>query len=208
LNLLQVALSCLEDKDSLAFAKAITLKGQIELNLHEPGKALESFRNSLRLYEGLLAANDARIAWAYNNLGMAYTELSDFDKALTCHEKAVEIRLQNNVERIGNSYSNMSALYLRMGEVTKAEEYLYACPALKNFTDETFLNTNNPRFAGDMVLLSRIRRSQGRAEDAMRIATKALAFRRRLLGNRLTTCDAQYHAADILQYHGNIGPSM
>jgi hypothetical protein len=79
LNLLQVALSCLEDKDSLAFAKAITLKGQIELNLHEPGKALESFRNSLRLYGGSLAANDARIAWAYNNLGMAYTELSDFD---------------------------------------------------------------------------------------------------------------------------------
>lgn len=184
------------------------MQGQIELNLHEPGKALESFQKTLRLYEALLAPDDASMGWAYNNLGMAYTELSDFDQALTCHNKAIEIRLRNNVERIGNSYSNLSALYLRMGEVTKAEEYLYACPALKDFTDETFLKTNNPRIAGDMVLLSRIRRSQDRAEDAMRIATKAVAFRRRLLGNRLTTCDAQYHAADILQFHGNIGPAL
>jgi tetratricopeptide (TPR) repeat protein len=162
----------------------------------------------MRIYEKRLPADDPLMAWSYNNLGIVYTELSDFENALANHHKAIEIRLAKSPERIGNSYSNMSALQLRMGNVTEAEEYLYKCPSLKDFTDQTFLDTDNPRFAGDMVLLARIRKAQGRAEDAMRLATKALAFRRKLLGNRLTTCDAQYHAADILQHHGNVGPAM
>ena len=184
------------------------LRGQIELNLHEPAQALDSFSKALRFYEQIFAADDPMIAWGHNNVGICYTELSDFENALASHKKAIKIRLVNGIERIGNSYSNMPTLYLRMGKVAEAEEYLYKCPALKDFTDETFLDTDNPRFAGDMVLLSRIRRAQGRAEDAMRLATKALAFRRRLLGNHLTTCDAQYNVASILQHHGNIGPAV
>jgi hypothetical protein len=85
---------------------------------------------------------------------------------------------------------------------------LAKCPSLKDFTDETFLNTGNPRFSGDMVLLSRIRLAQGRLAEALRLASKALAFRRKLLGNRLKTCDSQYDVASMLHKDGHTSSAM
>jgi hypothetical protein len=79
---------------------------------------------------------------------------------------------------------------------------------LKDFTDETFLKTGNPRFSGDMVLLSRIRLAQGRSSDAIRIASKALTFRRNLLGNRLKTSDSQYDVAAILLKQGHVSSAI
>ncbi|KIW65774.1 hypothetical protein PV04_08001 [Phialophora macrospora] len=128
-----------------------------------PSMHLRRHWNSLCLYdEALLAGNDASIAWAYNNLGMAYTELSDFDKALTCHKKAVENRRQPNMRP--------SSILISLA------------------SRETW---SFWRESADLKVAP---------IDAMRIATKALAVRRRLLGNRLTTCD--------VQYHGNMGPSI
>lgn len=86
-----------------------------------------------------------------------------------------------------------------MQRPAEAEKTLAMCPALKDFTDETFLSTGNPRFSGDMVLLSRIRRAQGRSDEALRLASKALAFRRRLMGARLKTCDSLCDVADLLR---------
>lgn len=139
-----------------------------------------------------------------NNIALAYTELADLDKAYSAHQKAIDIRLRTQSDRIGNSYSNMSSLLLRMGKPDEAEEMLKRCPSLKNFTDDTFLRTGNPRFSGDMVLLSRIRLRQGCLDDAMRLASKALTFRRNMLGNRLKTCDSLYDVADVLYQQGKI----
>lgn len=55
-----------------------------------------------------------------------------------------------------------------------------------------------------MVLLARIRERQGRLEESLRLATKALSFRRALLGNRLKTCDSLYQVADLLQKRGKL----
>lgn len=71
----------------------------------------------------------------------------------------------------------MASTLLRMGKPDGAEEMLARCPSLKDFDDETFLSTGNPRFSGDMVLLSRIRAKQGRLDDAVRLSSKALGFR-------------------------------
>jgi hypothetical protein len=90
-----------------------------------------------------------------------------------------------------------------MGRPDEAEEMLKRCPSLKEFTDETFIKSGNPRFSGDMVLLSRIRVQQGRLEEALRLASKALTFRQRLLGNRLKTCDSLYDVASLLHMHGH-----
>lgn len=72
------------------------------------------------------------------------------------------------------------------------------CPSLKDLTDETFLDTGNPRFVGDMVILSRIRAAQDRPDDALRLASKALDFRQRVHGGRLKTCDSLYDVACLL----------
>lgn len=120
----------------------------------------------------------------------------------------MEARLRNDTGLIGNSYSNISSLYLQMGNPTEAEVYLFKCPSLKDCTDDTFLSKNNPRFAGDMVLLSRIRRAQGRRSDALRLASKALAYRKKLLGNRFAVCDSMYDVADLLSVDGNQGTAL
>ncbi|KAI0457895.1 hypothetical protein F5B21DRAFT_520394 [Xylaria acuta] len=95
-----------------------------------------------------------------NNIALAYTEMGSLDEAYSTHQLAIDIRLRTSSDRIGNSYSNMASLLLRMGKPDEAEEMLARCPSLKDFTDETFLTS------------------------------KALAFRQRLLGNRLKTCDS------------------
>lgn len=82
------------------------------------------------------------------NLGLAYTELGELDKARDCLQQSIDIRLMRNSDRIGNSYSNMASLLLRMGKPDEAEEMLKRCPSLKDFSDETFLKTGNPRFSG------------------------------------------------------------
>lgn len=51
----------------------------------------------------------------------------------------------------------------------------------------------------DMVLLSRIRLLQGRYDESLNLASKALAFRRQCLGERLKVCDSLYQVAKILE---------
>lgn len=54
----------------------------------------------------------------------------------------------------------------------------------------------------DMVLLSRIRLSQGLYDEALKLASKALSFRKDRLGNGLKVCDSLYEVADILHRGG------
>jgi len=79
---------------------------------------------------------------------------------------------------------------------------------MKDFTDGTFLKTGNPRFSSDMVLLSRIRFQQGKMDDALRLASKALTFHQKLLGNRLKTCDSLYDVTGFLHQQGKEASAM
>jgi tetratricopeptide (TPR) repeat protein len=149
-----------------------------------------------------LGSDHPLVAWGYNNLGLCYTELGLHSDALTSLNAALERRKKNDISCIGNSYSNLASLHLKMGKLEEAEQYLFSCPSLQNLTDDLLLSKGNPRFAGDMVLLSRMRRAQGRIDDALRLASKALIYRRRLLGNRFTTCDSMHDVASLLMEDG------
>ena len=203
-----VALETFQDKTSLAFASATDLSGLIDLDMNQPEKALIPFNIALKIRETLLGPDDPLIASSLNNIALAYTESSELGKAYAAHQKAIDIRLRTQSDRIGNSYSNMSSLLLRMAKPDAAEEMLKRCPSLKDFTDDTFLQTGNPRFSGDMVLLSRIRIRQGHLDDAMRLASKALTFRQKLLGNRLKTCDSLYDVAAFLHQQGKAASAL
>ncbi|KAJ9669237.1 hypothetical protein H2201_000589 [Coniosporium apollinis] len=207
-KLVDVALQTFDDKSTLAFASATDLSGLIDFDMNNPAKALVPFNAALAIREARLGPDDPLIASSLNNIALAYTEMAELDKAYATHQKAIDIRLRTHSDRIGNSYSNMSSLLLRMGKPDEAEDMLKMCPSLKDFTDETFLETGNPRFSGDMVLLSRIRLRQGRLDDAMRLASKALTFRQKMLGNRLKTCDSLYDVADLLHRQGNIASAI
>ncbi|KAK1246392.1 hypothetical protein MKX08_000194 [Trichoderma sp. CBMAI-0020] len=207
-GMIEQAISIFEDTNSLEYASAVDLGGLIDLDLAQPSKALAPFTRALEIRKAKFGLEDPFIAYSLNNIALAYTEMDELDHAFAAHQEAIRIRLQANSDRIGNSYSNLASLLLRMGRPEEAEETLAKCPTLKVFTDGTFLSTGNPRFSGDMVLLSRIRLAQGRSTDALRLASKALEFRRRLLGNRLKTCDSEYDVASILLKEGHVSSAM
>ena len=98
----------------------------------------------------------------------------------------------------------MASTLLKMGKPSQAEDMLKRCPSLKDFTDETFLRTGNPRFLGDMILLGKIRTAQSRLDDAIRLLSKAVTFRKEILGNGLKTCDALFHVAMVARRQGNL----
>ena len=145
---METALETLEEKDSLMYASATMLHGLIELDTNNVQKALESFLLAFSIRQPIMDPDDAFIASSLNALSIAYTELGDFNKAVETGQRAIDIRLRTKSDRIGNSYSNMASLLMRMGKADEAEEMLKRCPSLKDFTDETFLQTGNPRFSG------------------------------------------------------------
>ena len=201
------AVDLFENRD-LAYASAVDLSGLIDLDLNQPESALPKFQRAHDLRVQLKGPNDPLVASSLNNFALAYTEMDMLSEAYQAHLRAIEIRKVYSIDRIGNSYSNMSSLLLKMKKPDEAERMLMACPSLQNFTDDTFLKTGNPRFSGDMVLLSRIRKQQGRMDDALRLASKALAFRQRICGYKLKTCDSLYDVANLLYSHGKIASAM
>ena len=60
----------------------------------------------------------------------------------------------------------------------------------------------------DMVLLSRISLEQGRYDESLELASKALGFRRQCLGNRLKVCDSLYQVASIHERGNNVVLAM
>lgn len=145
---LEIVVQRLPDRTSLAFASAIDLQGLIRLDLGWPKKAHQSFRQAFVLRTAILEAEHPFLAASLVNIGLAYTELRDLSKAWEFLQQSIDIRLKHNSDRIGNSYSNMASLLLLMGNPDEAEEMLKRCPSLKDFTDETFLETGNPRVSG------------------------------------------------------------
>ncbi|CAN9293011.1 unnamed protein product [Alternaria alternata] len=207
-SLINAALETFEDKSTLSYASAVDLSGLLELGMNNPSKALIPFEEAFAIRKRLLKPMDGMITSSLNNVALAYTEMGGLGKAYATHEEAGSIRLGTNSDRIGNSYSNMSSLLLRMNKPDEAEDTLKQCPSLKDFTDETFIKTGNSLLSRDMVLLSRIRVKQGRLDEALRLASKAQAFRRKLLGNRLKICDSLYDVASLLHMHGNAASAM
>ena len=148
LKLIDESLVNFAEKETLAFSSAVELRGLIDMDMNFQDKALDSFTQVMEIRTKLLGPDDGFIAASLTTLGIVHTELGNLDEAFDLHQKAIDIRLRTDSDRIGNSYSNMSSLLLRMDKADEAEEMLKRCPSLKDFTDDTFLKTGNPRFSG------------------------------------------------------------
>ncbi|KAJ5260195.1 hypothetical protein N7505_009576 [Penicillium chrysogenum] len=199
-----IALKKIVDKDSLTYASAVDLGGLINLDICHPSAALKAFEQAYTIRKSVLPSDDLFLAASQVNLGLALTEIGEFEKAHGYLKQSIDIRIMHSSDRLGNSYSNMASLLLRMGKPDDAEAMLKSCPSLKDFSDETFFQTGNPRFSGDMVLLSRIRYAQGRCNEALKFASKALSFRRKYCSERLKVCDSLYQVSVLRHETGEL----
>lgn len=118
------------------------------MDISYPMAALEAFQEAHKIRTSILLPEDVLLAASLVNIGLAFTELGRLDEAQSFLSKSIDLRLQHDSNQIGNSYNNMASLLLRKGQANKAEEMLKCCPSLKDFTDDTFVKTDNPQFSG------------------------------------------------------------
>ncbi|CAP86729.1 Pc20g14000 [Penicillium rubens Wisconsin 54-1255] len=149
-----IALKKIVDKDSLTYASAVDLGGLINLDICHPSAALKAFEQAYTIRKSVLPSDDLFLAASQVNLGLALTEIGEFEKAHGYLKQSIDIRIMHSSDRLGNSYSNMASLLLRMGKPDDAEAMLKSCPSLKDFSDETFFQTGNPRFSGSVLLVN------------------------------------------------------
>lgn len=130
------------------YASVATLRGLIELDTQRLVAARDSFLAGLRIREKNLDSDDELIASSLNAISLVLTEMNQLEEACQYGNQAIDMRLRLQSKRLGNSYSNMASTLLRMDKPDAAEEMLARCPSLKDFSDSTFLDSGNPRFAG------------------------------------------------------------
>jgi len=91
------------------------LRGKNEL-------ALEYFSKALQINEEL--QDSISISNSFENLGLVYKDLSDYDKALSYQMKSVKIREKINHPRLVNNYSALAAVYQKLQDTINHFQYL------------------------------------------------------------------------------------
>ncbi len=89
--------------------------------------SLKAFYKSLEIKKLLPEKDDEGMISAYNNIGLVYTELDQFDEALDAFQKCVDIFINSNGEvdpiDIEMTYNNIGTIYLNLNNYKIALEY-------------------------------------------------------------------------------------
>lgn len=111
-------------KDTIPYATTL-------LNIANFKRAKKDFEESenlyikvLPIYEKYLPAGDFRYASYYNNLSLLYQEIRQYEKAISCLEKALAIAKTYEEARIevATTYTNLANCYLKLLDTKKARE--------------------------------------------------------------------------------------
>lgn len=103
------------------------LLGRIYLDLNDAEKALVNVREALKVYHKLAAVdgNKSGLAMCYEQLGLIYVELGNFEEARKNVEQSRIIQSENkSVYGMSNVYKDLGRIEYLTGNYTKAEEYL------------------------------------------------------------------------------------
>lgn len=130
------------------FSRAKTLYGVAVVQKNEKdftGSEVTSIE-SLKLLDELPRTNDVEkyISYVYNNLGLLFGELEQFDESINYHEKAIDLKLQYdkfNRYSINISKNNLALAYKKLGNYVLADRYYSEI-----LSDSTILMSRNPSF--------------------------------------------------------------
>ncbi|MBQ7500194.1 MAG: tetratricopeptide repeat protein [Clostridia bacterium] len=79
-------------------------------------RSIPLFIKAEKIYLSRLPENDARIGGLYNNMGLAYADLGEYEKALGCYEKALVV--MSNIE---NGEAEQAITHLNIADLIYAQ---------------------------------------------------------------------------------------
>jgi CHAT domain-containing protein/Tfp pilus assembly protein PilF len=139
-----------------------------------------SFQEAIQTYQKVLEIrlnlNDkAGIAETLDNIGEAYTGLSEYDKAIEVLQQALTIRKElNNQTGVGETLNNIGLVYRQMGEYPKALE-------LHQQALEIAKKIGNHAVKGETLHnIAAIYAAQGEYEQALELYKQALVLRQKV----------------------------
>ena len=97
--------------------------GNILRKQKTPSQAIESYNNALKIFTEM---NDERgVCACYNNVGISYFEMDNYERGLEYYNKALDIYMKNGQKKnVASMYSNIAALYEHLKDYDKAIEYV------------------------------------------------------------------------------------
>jgi tetratricopeptide (TPR) repeat protein len=111
-----------QDKDRRGEAQVHDMMGTVALMRGDSQKAIESIRRALAILEDL-GDSGSDLATTYGNLGNAYREAANLEKAEEMHRKALTIAEKlGRQEEIASELGSLGHVYLSRGDMKKAEE--------------------------------------------------------------------------------------
>lgn len=103
-------------------------------------EALTYFKEVEAVYEKQLGKKDFNIASLNNNIALLYQELGDYDAAVGCLKKALDVALSYGdaaASEIAVTYTNLGVSFSRLGKHKEAKEALHAALSYFGKINET-----------------------------------------------------------------------
>lgn len=194
------AWDCYETADKVANEVGYNKKDYVEL-LFRYGKFLNRyayFKEAETVYIRLISLCEEidekgeQTAGAYNNIGVVYYNLSEYDDALKYYGKALEIRkkvLGAKHPDTANSYNNIGIVYYDLGKYEDALKYYK--DALK--IQEKVLGEEHPDTATSYNNIGSAYCKLGKYNKALKNFTRALQIQEKVLGEEHTDTAMTYH---------------
>ena len=164
--------------ESVYYARAISWKAYIYLNVGRINEAAPLFEVALSIFEKKLKPDDPELARAINNLGIFYQAAGRLNEAETMLKRALEIReggLSPDDPEIAASLNNLTRIYKAQDRPKDAELLLRRALEIR----ERALPANSPLIAGGLQSLAAVLELQGRDSEAEALIRRAITIRKR-----------------------------
>lgn len=178
LNLLLPVAIRLLGADAQIIARIYNSYGQIYERMGKYQQALDRYRQTLVIYKPIKDGKHINVALLYNNIGVAFDYLAQYDSAFFYKKKSLDLQIELNngndrTQDIGELYNAIGVTYDNMGDYDNAISYYNK--SLSILTG--ILNERDPILADTYDNLGVAYEKINDNTNAVRFKTKALSIR-------------------------------
>lgn len=201
LDMIQIGLeNCGSAKTSIK-AHLHNTAGTIYSVQNKSGEALGELNTTKDIYEFLYGKEDLTVAGVYNNIANVLTASGEYEKALSMHQMAVDIRQQPHETRnitLGQSLGNIAHCQHLNGQLEAAKITVQKSIDLW----EGHYGHHSMPVAKLLYLEGNICCAAGNLDEALKAHNEALEIRIDILGQHEATAASHYKIACILEQQG------